>query len=117
MLFYMSNIYKVSADTSEKEKAVGGIMTFSQAGWLISGIGLSGVLFIGLAQFLSPFLALVIAAPPGTGIGLIFAFYKKEELPFCTYLMHLHKFKKKNKQLVNTLNYGKKFAKEDELFT
>ena len=86
MLFYMSNIYKVSADTSEKEKAVGGIMTFSQAGWLISGIGLSGVLFIGLAQFLSPFLALVIAAPPGPGI-------------------------------VNTLNYGKKFAKEDELFT
>ena len=30
-------MYKVSADTSEKEKAVGGIMTFGQAGWLVLG--------------------------------------------------------------------------------
>lgn len=116
VLFYMSNVYKVSADTSEKEKAVGGIMTFNQAGWLVLGVGLSGLLFIGLAQFLPPFLALIIAAPPGTAMGLIFAFYKKGELPFCTYLMFLHKFNKKKKRLVNTLTYGKKFAKEDELF-
>ena len=30
----MARMYKVSADVSEKEKAVGGIMTFGQAGWL-----------------------------------------------------------------------------------
>ena len=33
----MARMYKVSADVSEKEKAVGGIMTFGQAGWLVLG--------------------------------------------------------------------------------
>lgn len=113
---FVSNMYKVSADTSEKEKAVGGIMTFNQAGWIVLGIVISGVLFISLAQILPSILALIIAAPPGAVLGLVFAFYKKGELPFCTYLMYLHKFKKKNKFLVNTLSYGKQFTEDDELF-
>ena len=110
------SMYKVSADTGEKEKAVGGIMTFNQAEWLVLGMVISGVLFLSLAQILPPVLAIIIAAPPGVAFGLIFAFYKKGELPFCTYLMYLQKFKKKNKYLVNTLAYSKNFAEEDELF-
>jgi len=109
-------MYKVSADTSEKEKAVGGIMTFNQAAWLVLGMVTGGGLFLSLAQILPPILALIIAVPPGAALGLVFAFYKKNELPFCTYLMYLHKFKKKNKYLVNTLSYGKTFAEADELF-
>lgn len=112
----MSSFYKVSADTSEKEKAVGGIMTFGQAGWLVLGFLISGSLFIALANILPPIAALIIALPPGLIFGCLFAFYKKEGLPLCTYLMYQHNFKKKNKYLINNLAYNKKFQKEDELF-
>lgn len=45
----MAHLYKVSADTSEKEKAVGGIMTFGQAGWLVLGLLIIGCLFLSLS--------------------------------------------------------------------
>lgn len=112
----MAHLYKVSADTSEKEKAVGGIMTFGQAGWLVLGLLIIGCLFLSLAQVLPPVAALIIAIPPGVAFGCVFAFYKKEGIPFFTYLMYQHNFKKKTKCLINDMADGKKFAKEDELF-
>lgn len=112
----MAYLYKVSADTSEKEKAVGGIMTFGQAGWLVLGFIICAALFLLMANILPPILALLIALPPGVGFGCVFAFYKKEGLPLATYLLYQHAFKKKTKLLVNDLAYGKKFAPEDELF-
>ena len=45
----MARMYKVSADVSEKEKAVGGIMTFGQAGWLVLGFLICAGLFLLLA--------------------------------------------------------------------
>lgn len=112
----MAHMYKVSADTSEKEKAVGGILTFGQAGWLVLGLLITGVLFLSLAKLIPPVLALIIAVPPGVTFGCLFAFKTKEQLPLFTYLVYKHNFKKKNKLLVNDLAYRKKFQPEDELF-
>lgn len=112
----MASFYKVSADTSEKEKAVGGILTFGQAGWLVLGILICAIIFISLANFIPPLVALIIAIPPGTIFGCLFAFYKKEQLPLSTYLIFQHNFKKKSQYMINDLAYGKTFQKEDELF-
>ena len=110
--------YKVSADISEKEKAVGGILTFGQAGWLALGVLVFACLFMLLYKglLLPPVLALIISLPPGVAFGCVFAFYKKDQLPLSTYLIYKHSFKKKTKQLVNDMNYEKKFTKSDELF-
>jgi len=112
----MARLYKVSADTSEKEKAVGGIMTFGQAGWLVLGFLICAALFLLMANILPPVLALILALPPGIAFGCMFAFYKKEGLPLATYILYTRSFKKKSKLLVNDLVYGKTFRKEDELF-
>ena len=110
----MARVYKVSADMSEKEKAVGGIMTFGQAGWLVLGFMIDAAIFLSLAQVIPPVPALIIAAPPGVIFGCLFAFYQKEGLPLATYLRLKHTFKQQT--MVNDLAYGKKFEKEDELF-
>ena len=99
----MAQMYQVSADTSEKEKVVGGILTFAQGLWLAGGF----IIFMGLFMLLQNFLpipfAVVFALGPGAGFGLPFAFYKKEELPLATYLIFKKKFEKKNKHLINSL--------------
>ena len=112
----MASFYKVSADTSEKEKAVGGILTFGQAGWLVLGILICAVIFISLANLIPPLVSLIIAIPPGAIFGCMFAFYRKEQLPLCTYLVYQYNFKKKSHHMINDLAYGKTFQKEDELF-
>lgn len=112
----MAHLYKVSADMSEKEKAVGGILTFGQAGWLVLGFLITGIIFLSLAKLIPPLLALVLGLPPGAAFGCMFAFYKREGLPLCTYLIFQWSFKRKNKYLVNDLAYGKTFRAEDELF-
>lgn len=112
----MSRLYKVSADTSEKEKAVGGIMTFGQAGWLVLGFILAAALFLLLANFMPPIVALIFSIPSGASFGMVFAFYTKEQLPLFTYLLYQYQFNKKRKTMVNTLTYQKKFFPTDELF-
>ena len=112
----MARVYKVSADMSEKEKAVGGVLTFGQAAWLALGFIISAGLFLLLARQVGAVFAVIVALPPGIAIGLLFAFYKKQQLPLATYLKLKHEFKKKSKQLVNDLAYGKEFTKDDELF-
>ena len=112
----MSRLYKVSADTSEKEKAVGGIMTFHQAGWIALGLLISGLSFLIIAKLTAPILGLIIGVPPGVALGCLFAFYQRGDLPLFTYLTYQHTFKKKSKHLINDLAYGKTFKKADELF-
>jgi len=112
----VSRLYKVSADVSEKEKAIGGIMTFAQGGWLALGLLLGVGLFLLLRIVLPMFLALILGVLPFAILGGIFAFYKKGGLPFPTYLVYKNRFKKKTPRLVNDNTYNKKFEKEDELF-
>ena len=33
----MARSYPIPPDTSEKEKAIGGVLTFAQFGWLVGG--------------------------------------------------------------------------------
>ena len=101
----MARLYRISADTSEKEKAVGGILTFGQAGWLVLGLIIFGVVFIGLSRLIPAALAGIIALIPGLGVALPFAFFKKGELTLTQYLMWRFKFERKNRYMVNTLTY------------
>lgn len=112
----MSRLYKVSADVSEKEKAIGGIMTFAQGGWLLLGLLLGVGVFLLLRLVIPMFLALILGVIPFAVLGGIFAFYKKGGLPFPTYLVYKKKFEKKTPRLINDNAYGKKFEKADELF-
>ena len=101
----MARIYRISVDTAEKEKAVGGVLTFTQAGWLVLGLLIFFAVFVGLSRALPTALALFIALIPGLGVGLPFAFYEKGGLRLSQYLFWRVKFAKKNKYLVNTLTY------------
>lgn len=109
----MARNYKMSADTSEKEKVIGGILTAAQGGWLALGGVIISAILVTLAQVIPPIVALVIALPPGLAVGLMFAFYTKEGLTLFQYLTLKHQFKKKSKIMLNTLTYGKTTNKEE----
>jgi len=105
----MPKQYIVSADTSEKEKVVGGIFTIAQGLWLALGVVISCAVFLLLGQFIPPAVALILALMPGAAVGLLFALYKKYDIPLATYLMYKHRFNKKSKRIGNTAssNYDK----------
>lgn len=109
----MAGVYKVSADMSEAEKIVGGILTLGQGAWLALGFIIIAGIFLLLVQFLPPIAAIILALPPGLAIALPFAFYKKNGLPLVTYLRYKREFKKKTMYLINTLTYGKDFPDEE----
>lgn len=101
----MARVYRLAADTNEKEKAVGGILTFGQAGWIVLGLVVFAALFVMLAQLMPKSLALVIALVPGAGIAVPFAFFEKGGLRLSQYLMWRMKFAKKSKHIVNSMTY------------
>ena len=115
----MARLYRISADTSEKEKAVGGILTFGQAGWLDLGLIVFAAVFIGLSRVIPAVLAGIIALAPGLGIALPFAFFKKGELTLTQYLKWRFLFQRKNRYMINTLTYRldrpNDFAREQKL--
>lgn len=99
----MSRLYRVSEDTSEKEKIIGGVLTLAQGLWLASGVIVGGGVYLFLSLFLPSGPALVLAVPPGAVFGCMFAFYKKGELQLANYLLLNRKFKGKAKLLPNDL--------------
>lgn len=101
----MARIYRVAADMSEKEKSVGGILTFGQAGWIVCGLVVGAAVFVGLSRIMPAAIALTIGLIPGGAIAIPFAFYNKGGLTLVQYLMWLFKFQKKSKALVNTMTY------------
>lgn len=101
----MARLYRISADTSEKEKAVGGVLTFGQAGWLVLGLIIFAAVFVGLSRVIPAVLAFIIGLVPGLGIALPFAFFKKGELTLVQYLGWRMKFERKNRNMINTLTY------------
>ena len=42
----MAKTYEMPPDTSEKEKAIGGILTFVQFGWLVGGLVIGLLIFL-----------------------------------------------------------------------
>ena len=101
----MPKLYRMSADTSEKEKVIGGLLTAAQGGWLALGGGIIAVGLLSLSTIIPPLAALVISAPIGLAVGGAFAFFKKEELTLFQYLTLKHRYKDKQKVLVNTMTY------------
>ena len=97
----MSKVYKVPPDGSEEEKAIGGVLTFSQFFWLIGGAVLGLILYLGSyaiigLQFISIPLGLA-----GVITGVPFAFKKKNGITYYCYLKRKRVFNKKTKQLIN----------------
>lgn len=110
----MARLYRIATAADEKEKAVGGVLTFGQAGWLVLGMLVFAVVFVSLAQVMSSGVALFIGLIPGLGIGLPFAFYEKGGLRLSQYLVWRFKFAKKSKTMVNTMTYRIDRAKDYE---
>ncbi|WP_368262755.1 PrgI family mobile element protein [Clostridium disporicum] len=101
----MAKLYRIPPDTSEEEKAIGGILTFTQFFWLLGGgvLGVFSYLLMYLlvrSHFIGIFFAVIVASS-----GLPFAFYKKKEMTFFEYLKKKSKFKKKSKKLINRRTY------------
>lgn len=110
----MARLYRVASAADEKEKAVGGVLTFGQAGWLVLGMLVFAVVFVALAQVVSASVALFIGLVPGLGIGIPFAFYEKGGLRLSQYLVWRIKFARKSKTMVNTMTYRIDRAKDYE---
>lgn len=101
----MSRVYRLVDDMNTKEKAVGGLLTFGQAGWIILGLLIFGILFVSLSRFLGIVLSFVLALIPGAAVALPFAFYEKGGLSLSSYLVWRMKFSQKSKDMINTYNY------------
>lgn len=100
----MANAYLIPPDTNEKEKAIGGVLTFFQAGWIAGG-AVIGLIMGAIAYVITQSTPVtIIFAIPGILAGLPFAFYKKYEMPFFTYLRRKKKFNNKPHKLINTKN-------------
>lgn len=99
------SLYRVSADVSEKEKAIGGILTWAQGIWLAAGLIIAMLLVWALSNVMPAVLAIIIGLAVGGGIGIPFAFLKVRMMPLLTYLKLRFKFSKQSKQMVNTLRY------------
>lgn len=93
--------YTVPPDTKEKEKIVGGLLYLSQAFWLVLGFIIGGTAFILLYGVIGGAFSIVIGIILAGGIGVPFAFYKKEELTLFQYLRLKHKFKRRIQKLPN----------------
>lgn len=97
----MSAIYNVPADTREKEKIIGGLLTIGQFAWIVCGF------LLGLASLAGMYIltkSAYIAAPIGMMFacsGLPFAFAKKNGVPLPVYLVRKARFKKKTHKLIN----------------
>ena len=97
----MARNYEVPPDTSEKEKAIGGILTFVQFGWLIGGLVIAMIIFLLFYLPTKSYIIAGIFAVPFAFLGVPFAFYKKYEMSLIKYLMTKKKFDSKTKQLLN----------------
>lgn len=99
-------LYRVSADTSEKEKVFGGLLTLAQGVWLAVGVAITLLLAYLLAKVLPAILAIILGLIVGCGIGVPFAFVKVKGHSLLTYLRLKFLFNRQSKYLINTLRYG-----------
>ena len=97
----MARTYDIPPSTAEKEKAIGGILTFVQFGWLIAGLVIAILIFMLIYLPTQSRIAGGIIAVPFAFIGVPFAFYKKYEMSLLTYLRTKRKFDGKTKKLIN----------------
>lgn len=94
-------VYHMPPDTREKEKIIGGLFTWNQAGWLFGAflLGLSVFSFVYTATRI-PLLSIILAVLVGSTL-LPFVFVKRKDLTLFQYIMRKRKFNKKTKHLIN----------------
>lgn len=97
----MAQNYEMPPDTAEKEKAIGGILTFGQFGWLLGGVVIALLIFVLLYLPTRSEVVSIIFALPFAFLGVPFAFYKKHEMTLLKYLITKKKFDAKTKNLTN----------------
>lgn len=107
----MAREYFVPPNTNESEKAVGGVLTFSQFFWLLGGCVLGILVYLVVVLIVRIQLIGIIFGVPVALIGIPFAFgeyfpaLKKYKMTFFTYLLRKRKFKKKTKIMINRRNF------------
>ena len=92
-------VYEVPPDITEKEKVIGGLLDFVQFAWAIGGLVLGGINFLIFSKIFGMFAlfpSLIIAS-----VAIPFMFYKKRGMTLFQYIVKKHKFKKKQKHLIN----------------
>mgnify|MGYP000450040480 CR=1 FL=1 len=73
----MARVYRIANDMAEKEKAVGGLLTFGQAGWIAAGLIVGAGVFVGMAKIMPPVLALMIGLIPAAASHALCPFTNK----------------------------------------
>ena len=91
--------YTVYPDMKEKEKIFGGILTMGEVAWIAAGVILGSVIGFFLYKIIG--WACIVFAIPFIALGVVFAFYKKYDMPFAKYLLLKYKFKKSHKEFPN----------------
>lgn len=99
--FIMAKIYQIPPNTAEKEKAIGGVLTFAQFGWLVMGLVIALIIFVIFFMASGSKILGAIAGGPFLLVGTPFAFYKKYEMSLYKYLKLKKAFNGKTKQLIN----------------
>ena len=94
-------MYKIPADTKEKEKVIGGILTMAQFLVLAVGLGLGLSLFVIFWLLTKNIFVGLFFFILGIGVAMPFAFYKKKHLSFMEYLKFRRKLLKRNVYLPN----------------
>lgn len=93
--------YDMPADTREKEKSIGGILTFEQGGFLGGGVILGFAMMLLVGRLTGIIFLGVIFLIPFPIIGGILAFKKKMDLPIYKYWLLKRSFEKKPHKLVH----------------
>lgn len=99
----MARQYQVPPSTAEKEKAIGGVLTFAQFGWLMIGVVLCLIIFLIVFLPTQSKVLGIIMGGPFLLVGVPFAFITKfdRSMTLFQYLKYNKAFKNKTKQLIN----------------
>lgn len=98
--------YSVPPDTNEKEKIVGGILTFAQMVYLVLGVFVSA-LFGGLIGYLTNFyVGACIFLLGSFTVGPFFSFMKFDGYPVDQYLILSRKHKRTGKKILYIKDLG-----------
>ncbi len=94
----MSKSYGVPPDTREKERIVGGILTWEQTQYFILGVILCAIVFATFSAILNTILGAILGLPL-LAVGPVLAFMKREDLPVVDYYRLRYRHNQKSRQM------------------
>lgn len=93
--------YDMPADTREKEKSIGGVLTFEQGGCIGGGTVIGFGFLLLMAKLTGTIIVGIIFLIPFPILGVVLAFKKKMDMPIYRYWLLKRKFDKKTHKLVH----------------